>query len=136
MKKLLVLTPALIVLIIATSFRTSELNSKTERFYQGDELTLDFPENIVTILERSCFDCHSNSSKNFMSKGKLNFSKWSEYDKKKKISKLNAICEDVEDGSMPKKKYKKKHPEKVVTEEDAKLICEWVEAESNKILGE
>ena len=136
MKKLFLLTSVVFVMIIATAFQLPEHDSKTELLYPGEELTLDFPENIISILERSCFDCHSNSSKKFMSKGKLNFSKWDEYDKKKKISKLDGICEDVEDGSMPKKKYKKKHPEAVLSEEEVKLICKWVEDESNKILGE
>jgi len=130
------LTSIFSILIISTSLVLPEHNNETELLYPGEELTLDFPENIISILERSCFDCHSNSSKNFMSKGKLNFSKWDDYEKKKKISKLNKICEDVQDGSMPKKKYKKKHPESILSEEDINLICKWVEDESNKLLGE
>ena len=136
MKKLFLLTPVFFVLIISTSLQLPEPNSETELLYPGEELTLDFPDDVTSILKRSCFDCHTNSAKSFMAKGKLNFSKWDDYDKRKKISKLNEICEEVEDGSMPKKKYKKKHPEKVLSKEEISLICKWVEDESNKLLGE
>ena len=40
-----------------------------------DDLYLGWPEEVMTLLERSCFDCHTAESGNVKAKGKLNFSK-------------------------------------------------------------
>lgn len=136
MKKLFYLIPVLIIFLIVTGLQLPDRNHIINSEDPEEGLSLDFPEDVTTILERSCFDCHTDASGNFMAKGKLNFSNWSDYDSRKKISKLNKICEEIEDESMPKKKYRKKHPEKALSEDDIKLICKWVEEESEKIIGD
>ncbi len=137
MKKILWLTPVIVAMItvaVATNLpvKTNNQNSPTPQ----EGLNLDFPEDVMAVLERSCFDCHTNESSNFKGKSKLNFSKWDEYKSSKKIGKLDAICEDVKDGSMPKKKYVKKHPDKSMSHEDIDLICNWAADESKKLMGE
>lgn len=96
----------------------------------------DFPENILKIVERSCFDCHSDNSGNFAAKGKLNYSSWNEYSTARKISRLDAICNMITKGKMPKKSFVKKHPEKALTLEEKEIICKWASEETNKLLGE
>jgi len=96
----------------------------------------DFPENILKIVERSCFDCHSDNSGNFAAKGKLNYSSWNEYSTARKISRLDAICNMITKGKMPKKGFVKKHPEKALSQEEKETICKWASEETNSLLGE
>ena len=137
MKKILWITALLIAIIaIAITFNFSNANATNNTIVPQDKLTIDFPEDVTAILERSCFDCHTNDASNFKAKGKLNFSKWDEYKPSKKISKLGAICEEITDGKMPTKKYKNKYPDKSLSKEEIDLICNWADEESKKLLGE
>ena len=55
----------------------------------AEDLDLGWPDEVMTLLERSCFDCHSSESGNIKAKGKLNFSKWEDYKTTKKIIEIN-----------------------------------------------
>jgi hypothetical protein len=129
------LVTIMFVIFAALQFPT---NPTSEKLAPGQMqvIEIDFPENVKTLIERSCTDCHSDESGNFKAKGKLNFSKWNEYTPTKKVSRLTAICEEITDGKMPKKSYVKKHPEKALTAAEIETICKWTEEESKKIVGE
>ncbi len=128
------LTIAVLAIIIAFNFTNANANNNIT--VPQEKQTPDFPEDVKIVLERSCFDCHSDEASNFKAKGKLNFSKWDEYKPSKKISKLGAICEEIKDGKMPTKKYKKKYPDKALSQEEIDRICNWADEESKKLLGE
>jgi hypothetical protein len=138
MKKILFISLAIVAFLSLAAMlipvHSSDFNKPVQIQMQG--LEIDFPENINALIERSCTDCHSDESGNFKAKGKLNFSKWNEYTSVKKVSKLNAICEIVKEGKMPKKSYVEKYPEKALSVEEIELICKWVDDESKKIVGE
>jgi len=136
MKKILWLTLIVAFLAIVFAFNFSNATVSINSPDPQEQINLDFPEDVKAILERSCFDCHTDEASNFKAKGKLNFSKWDEYKSSKKISKLDAICEEMKDGSMPKKKYVEKYPDKSMSHEDIDLICNWTSEESKKIMGE
>jgi mono/diheme cytochrome c family protein len=101
-----------------------------------DDLDLGWPEEVMTVLEQTCFDCHTSESGNVKAKGKLNFSKWEEYKLTKKVGKLDGIKETVGAGDMPPKKYLNKYPDKALTEEEIKMIADWANAEADKLIGE
>lgn len=137
MKKILWITSLIIaVLAIIFAFNFTNANANNNITVPQENQKLDFPEDVMSVLERSCFDCHSDEASNFKAKGKLNFSKWNEYKPSKKISKLGAICEEITDGKMPTKKYKNKYPDKSLSKEEIDLICNWADEESKKLLGE
>lgn len=94
------------------------------------------PDSVMAIIERSCFDCHSDKSGNFSAKGKLNFTNWNEYTPAKKVSKMEAICEEITDGKMPKKSYVSKNPDKALSQAEIGLICKWAADETKKLVGE
>ena len=73
---------------------------------------------VNTILETSCFQCHSNTgnapwyaavSPTYLAansaRGVLNFSDWQSYDAEKKAAELKSIAESVGAGSMPPGDY-------------------------------
>jgi len=134
MKKIIALIfTTLLVGLIAVSFTAPE---NIEIPNPEDELDLGFPEEVQSILKTSCFDCHTAEATSSKAKSKLNFSKWDEYKVSKKIGKLDAICEEVHEGSMPTEKYLKHYPEKALTEAQIELICTWVDEESSKLMEE
>lgn len=94
------------------------------------------------ILERSCFDCHSDSGKTPWygyifpvslylayhrreAKEELNFSVWEEYSAKKKSSLLSTILEEIEEGEMPLPEYLWMHKQAIVKEADLDLLRNW-----------
>jgi hypothetical protein len=91
---------AFISMVILISWNITEAPASP----QEEELDLGFPEEVMTILETSCFDCHTAGSKNDKAKTKLNYSKWSELKASKKIGKLDATCEEVQEGNRPPEK--------------------------------
>jgi len=94
------------------------------------------------ILERSCYDCHSNHTRYpwyvrinsvglFLSqhivRGKeaLNFSDLSRLSKRRLKHKLQSIAEQVETGEMPLASYLWMHPQARLSEADIKTIKGW-----------
>jgi len=103
---------------------------------------LNPPEKISTILQASCYDCHSNETKwpwysyvvpvSFLvtgdvTKGRkhLNFSEWDKYDEKKRAKILEEIIEEVEEGNMPLTKYLLLHPEADLDQAKIAQLKEW-----------
>lgn len=136
MKKPTLIFPVIIILVIATAWQFPDQSSSISNPIGQDLKTIDCPDNVMRILQQSCYDCHTDASGNVMAKGKLNFSKWEGYEAAKKVSKLEKICEEVTENKMPKKKYLKKHPESALSDKDITAICEWTEAETKKLFGE
>lgn len=136
MKKYIFSVSILIVLVFVTASQFPHQETSLPNPIGQDIKTIDCPDNVLRILQQSCYDCHTDVSGNVMAKGKLNFSNWEGYEAAKKISKLEKICNEVTENKMPKKKYLKKHPEAKLTNEDITAICEWTQAETKKIIGE
>ena len=102
---------------------------------------------VTSILERSCYDCHSNrtvwpwyskvapvawlvSNDATEGRGELNFSDWGQYNPKKTSHKLQEICEHVEQNEMPLWYYKPMHPGSKLSAADKSVVCAWTRAES------
>lgn len=151
MKKILKIVAIVFVtaFIIAQFFRPDRTNSP---IVQADtlEATTQVPENVAQILKRSCNDCHTNQTNypwysnitpfSWLLQGhidegraKLNFSVWNTYDAKKKARKLDQICDQVSDGEMPLNQYLWIHRGAKLSDEDKKLLCDWEQAERDKI---
>jgi hypothetical protein len=60
-----------------------------------------------------------------MARGKLNFSKWAEYDAEKQKSKAAECCEEMAKGDMPPKKWRTKKPDQVPTQQQMDMFCRW-----------
>jgi Haem-binding domain len=100
------------------------------------------PPEVHTILQRSCYDCHSNETRwpwysriapgSFLisrdvteGRRELNLSTWSQYDPRRKARKLREIGEQVEKGKMPQWYYVLLHPDARLSAADRQLLLEW-----------
>jgi hypothetical protein len=105
---------------------------------------------VAAILDRSCQDCHSNTTRwpwysnvapvswfviDHVNHGRshLNLSEWGSLDNRKASKKLEEICEEVQDGEMPLASYTYIHWSAKVSPEDVKTLCEWTAAERARI---
>ena len=108
------------------------------------DLTKSFhvPENVHSILQSACYDCHSNNTKypwysriqplgwmleNHIRKGKaeLNFSDFGSYSKRRQISKMNGIANSIKDGSMPLSSYRLMHKAARLSNNEKALLIDW-----------
>lgn len=111
---------------------------------------LKVPPGVFSILQRSCFDCHSNQTKwpwysyiapsSWLVAGdvkkareQMNFSEWGRYKGLRVISKLDQICMNVDQGAMPLPNYLVMHPSAKLSKAEIDTICAWVEAESERL---
>ncbi len=103
---------------------------------------LTAPADVRALLERSCFDCHSNetvwpwySAVAPMSwlvahdvneaREKLNFSSWDDLPSGERGHAFFGIREKIESGEMPLKQYLLLHPEARLDEGDVDLLLRW-----------
>ena len=108
------------------------LVSMTSTSSKGDDLKskapategVAIPDSILQFVRTACMDCHSNDGSS-IARGKLNFSKWAEYDADKQKSKAAESCEEMAKGDMPPKKWRAKKPDQVPTQEQIDMFCRW-----------
>lgn len=117
------------------------------------EASTQVPPDVDAIFNRSCADCHSNRTaypwysqvapsswllSDHVQEGRqeLNISVWNTYDTRKKVRKLGAICDEVGKGEMPLSSYLLIHWDAKLREGDAKTICDWSEAEIDRLQPE
>ncbi len=113
------------------------------------EATTQVPDNVKSILKRSCNDCHSHETVypfysnvapiswqviDHINDGRkrLNFSVWNTYDDKKKKRKLESICEEMQLGEMPMSQYTLIHWDAKISADDTKTVCDWTKTEVDK----
>jgi len=93
----------------------------------------EFPEEIVTILKNSCYDCHTSGTQNIMANFALDFKKWDQYKDEKKSQLLIKIDEEVSEKNMPPKKYLEGNPGKVLTDKQVELVTKWAKEEATSL---
>lgn len=106
------------------------------------EETVEAPAEVMTVLRRSCFDCHSHETvwpwysyvapvswlvADDVHHGRehLNFSAWNRYDAEERADLFEEIAEEVERGNMPLPLYLRAHPEARLSAAEVALIVEW-----------
>ena len=108
---------------------------------------------VAAILDRSCQDCHSNSTRwpwysnvapaswflvDHVNEGRqhLNLSEWGKLDKRRADKTLEEMCEQVQDKLMPIESYTWIHRSAKLSDEDIKAICDWAEAEQARLASQ
>ncbi|MBZ0199656.1 MAG: heme-binding domain-containing protein [Ignavibacteriaceae bacterium] len=106
---------------------------------------INAPPEVKEILQRSCYDCHSNQTDwHFYSyvapvswlvakdvregREELNFSEWNKYDAKKRNKKYKETYEEIEEGEMPMKIYLITHPGAGLNENEKQIIKNWTDS--------
>ncbi len=130
-----------IVLIAIQFWRPSRTNPPIVES-ETLEATTAVPSDVQAIMKRSCNDCHSNKTDypwysnvapiswkvvEHIDEGRdeLNFSKWGTYDDKRKLRKLEKICEEIEQKQMPHNQYLWIHWDAYLSEDNIKVMCDW-----------
>ena len=110
---------------------------------------LQAPKEVLSILKRSCYDCHSSEVKapwyytvapmswytqrNVREARKImNFSKWNTHSKEKRIKFLSKLPKAIVI-RMPKKAYLYLHGEVRLTEDEKKVLKSWSKKLKEKI---
>jgi hypothetical protein len=101
------------------------------------------PTNVQTILQTSCYDCHSNNTnypwysylqpgrifmENHIKDGKkdLNFSEFGKYSKRKQANKLDRIVKQIKSDEMPLASYTMIHKNAVLTLAQKEEVINWI----------
>ena len=151
MKLVKVLLGALVLLFIGIQLLPDRLPENKPADEKNITHSGVLPDDVLTVLKASCFDCHSSQTQypwyakvaptswllaNHISDGRdnLNFSEWENYSKREKISKLEDIQEQVTKGEMPLKSYIMIHRKARLSPEEISLLAKWTEETTAKIL--
>ena len=120
---------------------------------QTIQALLKVPPEVFAIFKRSCYDCHSNKTQwpwySYIApsswlvgsdvkkaRAEMNFTEWGKYKGLRVISKLDQICMNVNQGTMPLPNYLLMHPSAKLSQAEIDTICAWVESESERLSSE
>lgn len=134
------------VLIIIQFFQTEKNIHITAAAFVNDIHTIyPLPPNIKSILQSSCYDCHSNNSnypwydniqpvswllQNHIEEGKkeINFNEFASYPIRKQYKKLEEIIEQVKEDEMPLSSYTFFHKDAVLNSDEKLALSSWAAA--------
>ena len=119
---------------VPTKQNQSEIVPKTDFL-----LVNNSPKNISTLLQTSCYDCHSNNTnhpwynkiqpvtwfiEHHITDGKdeLNFNEWENYSNRRRNSKLKSIINQIKDDEMPLWSYALIHRDVVLSKSEKELV--------------
>jgi len=142
----IVLAALLLALQFVRPARTNPVVDESQTIFARTQMT---PQ-VAAILDRSCRDCHSNKTVcpwytnvapvswfivNHVNEARprLNLSEWGKLDRDRQSKKLQQICDQVSDGSMPLSTYTPLHPGSKVSPADVKVLCDWTDAERARL---
>jgi hypothetical protein len=143
-----ILIGVVLLLVIIQFFRIDKTNP--EVIQENDFITISNPpEDIAAIIKTSCYDCHSNETrypwytnispiawwvKHHINEGReeLNFSEWGTFKEKRQKHKLEECIELIEENEMPLKSYLITHGDAKLSEDERKLLLEWLKEKYNQ----
>jgi hypothetical protein len=132
----------IVVFVLIQAIRPSRTNPPviTSRALQAH---VDVPPEVLSVLKRSCYDCHSNSSvwpwySNIapvswyvirdvnVGRSHVNFQDWeAQINEQEGKEHLGLVCKLVREGKMPPADYRTMHKGTDVTPEETAAICAW-----------
>ena len=109
-------------------------------------IALKTDENVMKILKKSCYDCHSNETKwsvyskiaplsfkilSNVNRGRaaLNFSTWQDIKVDIKVARLKRAIKTVNNKQMPLSAYLSLHDEAKISYDERKVLVKWFEKE-------
>ncbi len=145
MKKLLrPLGLFLIVTLVVMQFFQSEKNNNVSATAVASDINRIYPlpADVQEVLQKSCYDCHSNNTDypwydnvqpvswwlhRHIAEGKkeLNFNEFASYRIGKQFEKLEEITEQIKDDEMPLSSYTLIHTDAKLSPEKKTLVIQW-----------
>ncbi len=134
----------LAALIIIQFFRPKK-NKQDGEAVNHISKTYAIPDEVNTILEKACYDCHSNTTRypwyaNIQpvawwlakhirdGKKELNLSEFSSYNLRRQYKKMEEIIDEVKEGKMPLNSYTWTHKDAKLTTEEKAKITGWAQS--------
>jgi hypothetical protein len=133
----------------------SVLTPPTRSGHAGDPLLkgAKIDPQVLSILERSCRDCHSEAThypwysfvapvswliESDVAGGRLhlNLSRWSDYPVARRERSLSEIANQVKDREMPLPQYTWIHGGAKLSEVDVKAVFQWTQTERARLIAE
>jgi hypothetical protein len=110
-------------------------------------LSLNAPAPVIAIVERACFNCHSQATvwpwyayvapmswlvERDVTEGReeMNLSEWGSWSESRRAYMASEIVEMTESEEMPPWFYKPFHADSKLSEEDLKVLKDWAESVS------
>lgn len=133
-----------VVLLVGMQFIPTDVNHQEYIPKTDIRYVYDVPRNVMTILQTSCYDCHSNNTNypwystiqpmrllmdGHIREGKedLNFNEFGNYSQRKQKNILDRISKQVEADKMPLPSYLLLHGNAKLSDDDKQKIMNWVE---------
>ena len=133
---------ALLIGFVAIQFIQPPRNKSDKVLPTDITNTVAVPNQVLNILQNSCYDCHSNNTRypwysyiqpgawwmvSHIRKGKgtLNFSQFGDLSNRKQQSKLLAIINQIKDNEMPLSSYTLLHRNAILTAEQKTILINW-----------
>lgn len=130
-----------IVLILIQFIHVDKTNPKVD-----DQLEVKAPEDVMNILKKSCYDCHSYETKwpsysniapiSFVvashvkdARRAMNFSTWKVIDSKIKEERLKRAIQTVNNGMMALPSYIYAHKNAKLDNDEKKILSAWFKEE-------
>lgn len=143
----------ILMLIITIQFIRPDMSNAPEDASKNIRAHVKVPDEISNILNRSCGDCHSNTTQwpwyskiapaswviaddVLLGRQHLNFSEWGTYSKKKMGKKLYLISEVAADKSMPLTLYVLAHQEAELSQDERKMLAKWADEQADQLVNE
>lgn len=140
LKKILLI---LLVVFVIIQFIHPKKNISDGPQANNIETKFSIPADVKTILQKACYDCHSNNTKypwynkvqpvawwlaNHVDegKGKLNFDEFTNTPLRRQYHKLEEVEEQIKEGEMPLRSYTIIHKEAVLTDAEKNAVYAWV----------
>jgi hypothetical protein len=148
LKKILI---GLLIIFLLSQFIRPPHNNGNATSLSDVTHTVSVPENVMGILKKSCYDCHSNHTEypwyskitpvnwwlnNHIEEGKrhLNFSDFKKGSYKRMMKRMDEVGETVEKHEMPLNSYLWIHHDAKLSEEQQQMLINWSKEGQQQIL--
>lgn len=139
-----------LVILVGIQFIRPAKNQSANASTQDITKMYPVPDSVKQILEKACYDCHSNNTRypwydniqpvgwwmaNHIKEGKkeLNFSEFGSYTLKRQSRKLKKSAKEVDGGHMPIGSYLWIHKDAKLSDAEKQTYINWANALSAKI---
>lgn len=135
----------LLIILVVIQFIRPAKNQSTEVTTNHIYNVYATNENVKTILDKACNDCHSNNTKypwyaniqpvawwlnDHIEDGKkhLNFSEYGAYNLRRQYHKMEEVIDEVKEGEMPLSSYTIVHTNAKLTAEEKATLTGWAQS--------
>ena len=144
-----------VIFLALQVIRPAKNVSSTAPFTGKDDITVLYPPppEVKQVLATACYDCHSNQTRYPWYAGvqpvgwwltshindarrTLNFAEFGSYPHKRQVKKLESLCDEVRDRTMPLKSYTFIHRDAKLTDAQIAALTSWAESIQDKLGGE